>query len=219
MRRIEFNKNKFCCVICLNADLPDISIFDKIKDLPILCADGAANRLIQLGIIPNYVIGDLDSCTMELIKQSIPENRIIKISEQETNDFEKNLKFAIESGFKNILIIGFHGGDLEHTLNNWSVFKRFSEILNLVILDKNRYAFTLNESASIQSYQNEIISLIPQPEAVLTTENLRWELNNEALELGYREGARNISLADEIVIKVHSGQVLVFMDERLPYTL
>lgn len=217
MKRIEFNKTKFCAVICLNADLPDISVFEKIKNLPILCADGAANKLIQMGIIPDYVIGDLDSCSIEQLNDFIPKERIIGISEQETNDFEKNLKFAIDSGYINILIIGFHGGDLEHTLNNWSVYTKFSKQLNLVILDKNRYAFTLSEDAQIKTYQNELVSLVPQPKVNITTYNLKWKLTNNTLELGGREGIRNVSLGNEIQLKIHSGQVLVFIDERLPY--
>jgi thiamine pyrophosphokinase len=214
---INIKSKIFSAVLCLNADLPEIGIFEKIKGIPLFAADGAADKLFELNISPDYIIGDLDSFSIDLYTNKIPLSRIIHISEQDTNDFEKNLKYAMNLGYKDILIVGFHGGELEHTLNNWSVFKRFSKIINLCIFDRNRYGFTIDSCVEIPVHENEIISLIPQPTALLKTHNLKWELDNEVLELGTREGARNIALSNSININVLSGEILLFIDSKLPY--
>ncbi len=216
-KKLVFRKKKFDAVICLDANLPDFDIFKKIKDLPLLAADGAAIKLYKMGIIPDFVIGDLDSFYKSPISEYFDKNSIIEISEQDTNDFEKVLKFADEKGYKNLLIMGFHGGELEHTLNNWSVFRRFSTFLNLVILDESRYGFSVCENLKVETEKLEMISLIPQPKVRLTSKNLKWELDSDILELGLKEGARNMTLETEIALEIHSGQLLFFMNERLPY--
>jgi hypothetical protein len=43
-----------------------------------------------------------------------------------------------------------------------------------------------------------------------------WELNNEILELGVREGARNIAIKQDISLIISEGELLLFLDDRLP---
>ena len=215
---IEFGSRIFDAIICLDADLPSIEFFDNFKNIPILAADGAAIRLYEMGITADYVIGDLDTFFISPIFNTFAQSKIIHETEQDTNDFEKTLNFARTKKYENLLIIGFHGGLLEHTLNNWSVFIRFAKKLNLCIYDKNRYALLIEQSIKLAVKKDEIISIIPQPKAIITTKNLYWSLNNEPLELGKREGARNIAISDYIEIYIHSGELLLFLDSRLPFS-
>lgn len=214
--KLEF-KNNFDAIICLNADIPEKDFFKKFN-IPLLASDGAAILLYRKGIMPDKVIGDLDSFSNEEEAKFFREDSIIKIDEQDTNDFEKCLKYAISQKFRNILIVGFHGGQLEHSLNNWSVFARYSKILNTCIYDKGRYGISLNKNTSFDIKINEIISIIPQPTAKLVTKGLKWELNSESLSLGYREGARNKAISNNIYIEILSGEILLFINDKLPYS-
>lgn len=215
---IIFDEKKFDALICLDANLPEDEHFRSVADLPLLAADGAGVKLLKRGINPDFVIGDLDSFFKDPLSSAFDSNKLIKITEQETNDFEKALKFAASSNYKNILIFGIHGGELEHTLNNWSVLKRNSDEFNFVVFDQKRYGLIIKNNVTIKCRLNELISLIPQISCVLSTSGLKWELNNFKLEIGYNDGARNVALREEIKILVHSGEVLLFMDERLPYS-
>lgn len=214
--KINFDTN-FDCVICLNTSLPEIEIFEKLAGIPIIAADGAAHRLNALNITPDYIIGDLDSFKINEYKGYISEDRIIHLPDQNTNDFEKILVFAKNSGWNNIIILGFHGGELEHTFNNWSVLMKFVKPLNLCIYDKSRYGIPVNFSLIMPTKLNEIISLIPQPYAKLKTKGLEWQLENEFLALGLREGARNRANKPGIMIQLTDGELLLFCDDRLPY--
>jgi thiamine pyrophosphokinase len=214
---IQFGNSKFDCLLCLDANLPDKNIFDLVNGLPILAADGAAIRLIEKGIEPDFIVGDLDSFYSSDLSKNIDQSKIICIPDQETNDFNKSIDFAISKGWKNIIIFGIHGGELEHTLNNWSVFMKYSGSFNLCIYDEGRYGFTLRKSSIISVKEGELISLIPQPFARLSTNNLKWKLSNEVLELGIREGARNLSTGNEIGLEIFEGELLVFIDARLPF--
>jgi thiamine pyrophosphokinase len=214
---ISFEDAFFDAILCLDTNLPDKETFLKLGKLPIIAADGAAIRLLKMGIVPNVIIGDLDTYYKHPLSQQISYSKIIQIKEQETNDFEKALKYAVENKFEKILIFGFHGGELEHTLNNWSVLKRYMGKLELCIYEDGRYAIPIDFSISLNVLKDEIISLIPQPKALITTKNLFWELNHEVLELGIRDGARNKAVSDEIFIEIHEGELLLFINARLPF--
>lgn len=218
-QKIFFSDKSFDAIVCLDANLPDKSIFDKFENIPILAADGASIKLHNLGIEPDYIIGDLDTFLQSDLVSKIPQNKIIHIPEQEHNDFEKVLMYAIEFNFKDILILGFHGGLLEHTLNNWSVFAKYSKKLNLCIYENGRYAIPIYRSFQMNVNTGEIISIIPMTRAILRTKNLKWKLSDEELAIGNREGARNLAIKETIYIKIQSGAILLFFDARLPYAL
>lgn len=216
MNKLVF-KNGFDALLCLDGTLPDSDFFKKLPGMPVIAADGAALRLFKKDVFSDYIVGDLDSFKKGAKPGDFLKSEIIHLPDQETNDFEKALVFAQRKGFKTILICGFHGGDLEHTLNNWSVLKKCSTALQLCIYERGRYAIPVFKSVEFRAFKSEVISLIPQPDAGLTTAGLEWPLSQESLTLGVREGARNRAIAENVSIEVHSGEILLFIDARLPY--
>ena len=50
---------KYRSILCLHGDIsPGVLTF---LNIPVIAADGAVNFLQEKGVIPDYVIGDLDS--------------------------------------------------------------------------------------------------------------------------------------------------------------
>ena len=218
MIHVHFSESLPSAIICLNGSLPKAEFYTFFPDCPIIAADGAANTLILQGIIPSVIIGDLDSFTPSLLPDSC-NTTIIKEINQEINDFEKSLIFALKNNFNSILIVGFQGGDLEHTLNNvsvlWKLFSRFSSI---IIADlHNRIGIPFDKSFIFSSGKiGEIVSLIPSHSALISTKGLTWNLQKEVLELSIKEGARN-SVSDFFPeIHIHSGRLLFFCEARFP---
>lgn len=216
LKKIVFDK-EFDLILCLDAILPEADFFYKYKNIPIYAADGAALQLLEMGIMPDMVVGDLDTLMNDKRAGEFDKERIICIENQDYNDFEKTLFVAKSKGFANILITGFQGGELEHTLNNWSIFKKYAGELNMCIYDLTRYGFVIDEDVEIAVSKDEMISILPQPEIRLTTQNLKWELQDERLVFGKREGIRNRALSEIIRIYVSSGSALLFINERMPF--
>jgi len=214
---LTFSDTPFDAVICLNGDLPDTAVFEQLADRPLIAADGAANLLVAAGIGPEFVVGDLDSVTPQTLERLEGLAELVAEADQDTTDFEKSLRFAESQLWKNLLVIGMHGGDLEHTLNNWSVLMRHSRALQLTAFERDRYAIPVFESFTYEASPDELLSLIPQPLATLTTSGLVWNLENEALELGTREGARNRAAESTVHVNVHTGSLLFFCSARLPF--
>jgi len=211
--RLEFYDNSFDCIICLNGDMPAPHILAALYPAPFIAADGAAKQLKIRGFTPDIIIGDMDSVE---IYSSFSSSKIIYLPDQETNDFEKALRFCLSTSYKNVLVCGFHGGELDHTLNNWSVFMKFVPYLSLTILDSERYGIPITQSVSFSTMKDELISLIPQPECTLTLRGFVWNLNHETVSLGKREGARNKANTEHCFLEVHAGQLLCFLSHRFP---
>ena len=213
---LSFDDTAFDAVICLNGDLPDTAVFELLADRPLIAADGAANLLVEAGIGPEFVVGDLDSVTPQTLERLEGLAELVAETDQDTTDFEKSIRFAESQLWKNLLVLGIHGGDLEHTLNNWSVLMRHSRALQLTAFERGRYAIPVFESFTYDASPDELLSLIPQPLATLTTSGLVWNLENESLELGTREGGRNRAAESTVHVDVHDGSLLFFCSARLP---
>jgi thiamine pyrophosphokinase len=218
MKSLFFTHHKPAALLCLNGELPAISFFSHFPDTPIFAADGAANSLLSMNIMPNSIIGDLDSFSALLLPSDHSATLVYRPS-QDTNDFEKCLVYLLESGLDDILIAGIHGGDMEHSLNNLSVlWKFYGKFRHLVLADASgRLALPVDFSFCYTSgLPGELISLIPCHSACLTTQGFVWELNNEVLESGFREGARNRIALAAPSITMHQGKLLFFCQNVFP---
>lgn len=213
---LAFNSNGYDAAICLNGALPARTVFEQIVHLPFIAADGAADALLAMNIVPGYIVGDLDSVQAQTLRAARGIAEIISDGSQDTNDFEKSLVFAERMQWQRLLVVGMHGGDLEHTLNNWSVLMRFGRRMQLCAFDAGRYAIPAYHSFGFTAAEGEVLSLIPQPLVRLSTTGLQWELTNEELSLGTREGARNVARTPKVDVNIHAGSLLFFCDSRFP---
>ncbi|MCX6140780.1 MAG: thiamine diphosphokinase [Candidatus Kapabacteria bacterium] len=216
MIELKHTSTPFDAVICLNGAIPPAEQFEMVMDRPLIAADGAAESLYHLGIVPEFVVGDFDSLSTDALSLLRDSSELVVDVNQETNDFEKALLFAQSMVWDRVLVLGIHGGDLEHTLNNWSVMMRFGRIMNLVALDRERYGIPVYDSFTYAASPNELLSLIPQPHARISTKGLQWGLVDELLELGTREGARNRAGSGAVEVHIHSGALFFFCDAVFP---
>lgn len=214
MIKYNFKNKKFDAVICLNGEIPEQSVFDQLSSIPLIAADGAYNRLFLLDIHPQAIVGDMDSVTE---KHNTDKTKFVEIADQNSNDFEKCMRYAAEHGYNNILIIGFTGGLLEHTVNNISIVIKFANEFNITVYHQHRYCYYITDDIGLNLNDKELVSLIPYPQAKLKTTGLNWELDKEELAMGKREGARNFAISKSVSIELISGSYMLFIDSRLPY--
>lgn len=190
-------------ILCLSGELPNANFF--ATDLPIIAADGAANHLMQLGITPKMVIGDLDSVSPEHLK-IIPCHYHY---DQNFCDFEKSLQYLEKNHLLPAVIVGLNGGYLDHVLNNVNHFLQTGCVLFALLI----CGFALNEGKNKQLTLslNTKISLLGIPAATVTTKGLKWNLCNDQLTFPGKNSCFNRTQEHEIEIQVHSGAVLVLV--------
>ena len=112
-------------VIFANGELPDLEAARALlkEDDYLIAADGGANHLMKIGILPEVVIGDLDSVEEDtLFELTSAEITIEQYSEdKDETDIELALRYAVELHPSAILIVGALGGRLDQTIANLSI--------------------------------------------------------------------------------------------------
>ncbi|MDX1373278.1 MAG: thiamine diphosphokinase, partial [Nitrososphaeraceae archaeon] len=129
------------CIILANGKSPNkkvISFFKKLGFNYLICADGGANSAVKLGLIPDLIIGDMDSIAKETINHFEGKSRIVKLKRQNDTDVEKAIKYAIKNKYKEVLLLGAAGDRLDHTYCNLGiVLKFYKKILITIISEKS----------------------------------------------------------------------------------
>jgi len=206
--------NKTNTILFLNGDVPNWNVIKKYlsKDDYIICADGGANKIINYNILPKIILGDFDSLTSKNRKYFINKGVILKkISEQETTDFEKALMYIVNNSLDNVYVFGAVSSRPDHTLNNFSVLKRYSKKLKITIIDTEFEILYVNKQITFDTNKGKTISLMAMPLAKgVSTYGLEYPLQNEDLIFGKREGTLNKAMRNKITISFKSGDLLLF---------
>ncbi|MBS1910518.1 MAG: thiamine diphosphokinase [Bacteroidetes bacterium] len=171
--------------------------------------DGAASRLLEIGVHPDVVIGDMDSVGDAAERLALTGTTFLHRPSQEANDLDKALTWLAGSGMTQATVIGVGGGMIDHTLNNFSVLARHAATMRIAIRDDASCGYFVGDRLRARTHPGDRVSLIPTASARLTTHGLEWELDDEKLQLGVREGASNRAVGDGISITVHEGMVVV----------
>jgi thiamine pyrophosphokinase len=199
-------------LIIADGKKPNIDIINKYVAQAqfIIATDGAYDYLTDVNIIPNYVIGDMDSITKQIDDNVI----IIKDEDQETTDLEKAINFVITLECNDVIVLGATGGRLDHTLYNLHLLKKYQNLLELTYID-NYFTILLPKDRSIKfaGKNGVLISLLSLSNKVvgISTVNLRYPLINEDLENGIRSGCSNEITADFAEISWHEGDLIVMI--------
>lgn len=194
---------RYKSVICLNSFVP-LSV--SLLDLPIIATDGAADTLLNRGIVPNFVVGDMDSIS----KKSLAKCNIIRMEDQETTDFYKAISFAESKSLTPAVVTGLDGGVLDHSLDNFSTFVLFANDM-LYLSDKTVGFCIANSHKSWKLPPGTKISIFGAPSAEVSTQGLKWELQNKHFSFFEYNSISNRTLAPEIDIKAESGSVFVLI--------
>ena len=205
--------NKQRALLVVNGELTreQLARVDAGEFETVICTDGAAGKLMRMGLRPHVVVGDLDSLAAQGTALP-PSVSCLHRPSQAVNDLEKALMYCQEQGFQQVVVIGVGGGRLDHAINNLSVLSRYDRIFHLEIHDACSRIFIVRRSWQRTVAPGQLISLIPigRVEGV-TTRGLQYPLKDEPLVFGWREGLSNVASEPEVKITLKSGLLIVFL--------
>lgn len=204
------------CIIIGNGKSPTkkvINYFYQKGFNTVICADGGANHAKRLGVIPGFIIGDLDSATPSVLKYYSGKSKIIRINRQNDTDVEKCLKFAIRKNFTEAVLLGVTGDRLDHTIGNLGIIIKFYAKIHISLVAENSILFPANTNLTIKSKINETISLFAfNNRTRITSEGLKYKLTDARLPFGERESTSNVSISKQVSIKISSGIIFIIRD-------
>ena len=178
----------------------------------IICADGGYEKLKEIGLSPDLIIGDMDSLSCPL-PEHIPFYPLP--AEKDDTDTLAALKKAVELGFRDIILVGGLGGRLDHTLANLHClsYSLFAGV-RMEIRDGQNRAFMFGPSEiRIPRDRDSYLSLFSYTEACrgVTTKGLYYPLAGATLTHSYPLGVSNRFTEEEAIISFTSGKLLVIL--------
>ena len=193
--------------IVLNGQMPDDHVLvNQIIDSGfIIAVDGSANKLIDLGIIPDVIIGDFDSLQARRIKNV----KLIETPDQNKTDFRKTLDWCIEKNILSISIFGISGKSDDHFLANYYTLCDFSEKISWKAFTDFSVISPCTGNREFESFKGQKVSLFcMKGSSTITSKNLEYPLKSYQLKPSDK-AVRNIAIADQFEIE-STNTILVF---------
>ena len=182
-------------------------LIDKIKSSDMIVAvDGAANTLIDNGIIPNVAVGDFDS-----IDSSSKDNitTIVHMENQNKTDLEKTLDWCIDHNYLCLSIFGISGQSEDHFLGNFFIINEYADSIDCIIYTDYSTITPCIGKTTFKSFDGETVSIVSfEQENKVTSTNLEYPLDAYKLSPSAR-AIRNKSLGKTFTVE-SSDKVMVF---------
>ncbi len=172
----------------------------------LVAADGGAKNAVKIGQMPDFVVGDLDSVDARTLAK-IPADRLIRVTEQESTDFEKCLSL-IDAPL--ILAVGFLGGRIDHQLASFNALTRH-EGPPVILLNARDLCFHLPSDLTLRLGAGTRVSLFPMAPVTGRSDGLKWPIGDIAFAPAGRIGTSNISTHDSIRLRMDGPGMLAIM--------
>ncbi len=182
----------------------------------IICADGGLRHCLRFGLIPDLLVGDMDSVrdadlkklegfNVELIRHPARKNQ---------TDLELALSLARERGVREIVILGALGKRWDMSLSHFLILAAdCNRDLDISILEGTQLMRCLHGPGALQlrGLKGDRISLLPISPRVtgVTLKGLDYPLNQAGLEIGSTHGISNVFMGELASVRLDEGSLLI----------
>ncbi|WP_404402482.1 thiamine diphosphokinase [Pelagibacterium halotolerans] len=180
----------------------------------IIGADSGGDTILKAGLVPDAVIGDMDS--VDDLSGFPDTTRVIRIAEQDSTDFGKCL---YSSRAPLTLGLGMTGGRFDHTLAALNAVAKMAHERKIILVDEHDLALGVSGSISVEVGKGSRVSVYPLGRTAFAgSEGLLYPLDGLVMEQGGRIGTSNEATADVVSITVAEGEQspwLLILDRTL----
>ena len=174
----------------------------------IVCCDGATEALLDFGLEPDYIVGDIDSLSQEL--QQRFSYCLHYDSCQETNDLTKAVKFCVERQWDEITIVGATGKREDHCIGNVALIADYADYAKVQLITDYGVFVPLLKSGLFQSFAGQQVSIFSiTPDTVYTLHGLKYPLTAQTLSQWW-QGTLNEAIDNEFFVEMDCGKALIF---------
>lgn len=197
------------CIILANGRPPGKELLGYFMSTgfgTLICADGGANSARSLGVVPDYIVGDLDSIEPVTLEYFSTTSTIIKYKRQNDTDVEKCIKFAAKKKFTKCLIMGATGDRLDHSFCNIGITIKFMGLIDIFLVSGESLLEPFSGTIERECTVGETVSIYGiSRDTLFTTSGLKYRLRSEPLPFGVRESTSNIVISHKIKISASTG--------------
>lgn len=178
----------------------------------VVVLDGAVNRVLDMGIKFDALLGDFDSSSPDELAGLIPPaTEIVHTPDQNKTDLEKAFEFLIEREHRAVYIIWATGRRSDHYMNNIATLVRYKDLITPTMVDDYSRIYPIASGFRKHYTEGTGISLIPLNRVKnVITSNLTWNLSNEDIEFPFRTGSSNrVAGTGLVTIDFEAGDMLM----------
>ena len=185
-------------------------------DVAVIAADSGAQHALEAGLSISHLVGDFDSLpTATLDRLAAGGTRIERHPvEKDATDLELALDAAEALGARRVLVLGGHGGRLDHFLANALVLgsPRFANLVVSAVMGEARVHVARPWAVTeLPGRPGDLVTLLAMhgPAEGVQTEGLLYPLDRDTLIEGSTRGVSNEMVGDTAVVRLTAGCLLV----------
>ena len=188
-----------------------------LRDVPavdlVIAADSGLAHARALGVGVDLVVGDLDSVDRADLDAAVAAGAVVERhpTAKDATDLELALLAARDRGAAEIVVVGGHGGRLDHFLGNVLLLGA-AELSGVRVWARlaDATVMVVRDHAELAGSPGSLCSLLPVggPAEGVRTERLRFPLERETLFPGSTRGVSNEFLAPTAAVTLERGVLL-----------
>jgi thiamine pyrophosphokinase len=178
-------------------------------------ADGGANVCARHGVVPDVIVGDLDSVSAATLRKC-SRSLLLYVDNQNTTDLEKALDVLVQRGDREALIAGADGRRIDFTFGNIAVLWRYCDRISSTVVGDGWYAIPLRGRMQVHAPAGTVVSVLPEGTVSgITLRGFAYPLRDATMRIG-EIGVSNVIRARPATVSVRSGSLLVIVQR--PWT-
>lgn len=211
-------------IVLAGGDTVDGSLRGELPEhTAVIAADSGLGSAAPLGLVVDRVVGDLDSVEPAALAEAraagIPVDEYPE--DKDRTDLAIALDAALEHDPDRILVIGGHGGRLDHLLGNAALLASadYADVEVVALMGPARVTAIHGGATAtpLSGERGELISLLPfhGPAVGVTTTGLRFALADATLPSGSSLGVSNEFTEPCATVALRSGVLLAVQPGHL----
>ncbi len=187
----------------------------------VIACDGGLRHVQAISAIlpnfsPDYIIGDFDSASPELLQFYQNKGVACKTlpTQKDETDLELAIDFALSNSATEIFVFGgISVSRFDHTMANVHVlYRALSAGVHAELINENDRVFLINTEVHLHAAAGSLVSLLPFSDtAQITTTGLKYPLRGEVIRPGSARGISNVFKGGEASVRVTGGVITVVL--------
>ena len=181
----------------------------------VIAADKGYDVALSLGIVPDLAVGDFDS------RGEAPDGvEVVRLNvRKDDTDTQHAAEIALGRGYRDFVIYGAAGGQLDHTLGNIAVAERIADRGGRAVFYGDESSFTVIRSGSFhlppQGCGRVSVFSLTEISCGVTIRGLSYETEGIDLPRATTLGVSNAFIGKEAMITVADGTLLIVWENRI----